>query len=158
MPTRAENIETLRNFPAVLEALVKDFTPEQLTTAYNAPEWTIAQNVHHLADSHLNCYLRFKFILNEDNPLLKRYNEAIWAQNVDAQDSDLSTTFAILRGLHARWTQLMDNVSESDWQRKGHFSATDEMLLGDIPALYADHCRAHLQQIQEVIEKMPNPA
>jgi hypothetical protein len=155
MPTRAEHIEVIRTFPQVLEALVRDFTPEQLTTAYNAPEWTIAQNVHHLADSHLNSYLRFKFILNEDNPTLRRYNEAVWAQNVDAQDAELSTTFAILRGLHARWTQLMQSVSEADWQRKGHFSATDEITLDAIPALYADHCRAHLKQIQEVIDKMP---
>ena len=77
--TTAEKIDVIRSFPSKLEALVSDLTPEELTTAYNAPEWTVAQNIHHLADSHLNSYVRMKLMYTEDNPTLKPYDIYIYA-------------------------------------------------------------------------------
>src|SRR3982750_4114327 len=115
--TTAENIDVIRSFPARLEALVMDLTPEELTTAYNAPEWTVAQNVHHLADAHMNGYIRFKLMVTEDGPPMKAYEQPLWAELADAKDADIRPSLALLRALHQRWTLFLESIE--DWSRIG---------------------------------------
>lgn len=153
MSERAELINALRHFPEELAKAVEGLTPEQLTTPYNAPEWTVAQNVHHLADSHINSYVRFRLLLTEDNPTIRPYNQANWARLPDAQAADLSTSLAILRGIHTRWANLMETVT--DWSRPGVHPESGTITLDSLLRTYVEHGKGHLKQIQEVLDKMP---
>lgn len=151
--TIADNIEVLRRFPDRLEALVTDLTPEQLTTAYNAPEWTIAQNVHHLADAHMNGYIRFKLAMTEDNPPFKTYEQPLWAEIVDGKNADIRPSLAILRALHHRWVQFLEAIE--DWSPTGVHPQNGQVSLEKLLQTYANHCAAHTKQIQDVLDKMP---
>lgn len=151
---RAEKIAVIRDFVPRLRAQIAGLTPEQLTTQYNAPEWTIAQNVHHLVDSHSNSYIRFKLILTEDSPDLRGYDQDAWAALPDACDAHIEDSLLILEGLHARWARMLDNIT--DWERSGyHTEAKKHLSLDDLLNTYMRHCNAHIQQIQEVLDKMP---
>jgi hypothetical protein len=149
----AEKIDVIRDFPSKLEALVTGLTSEELTTAYNAPEWTVAQNVHHLVDSHMNSYVRMKLMQTESNPHLKPYDQDDWAKLSDSQAADIRASLAILRGLHQRWTIFLESVE--DWSRPGYHPANGPVTLESQLDYYAAHCEGHLKQIQAVIDKMP---
>jgi hypothetical protein len=151
--TTAEQIDVLRNFPAKLEALVTDLTPEELTTAYNAPEWTVAQNVHHLADAHMNGYIRFKLAFTEDNPPFKGYIQPLWAETADAKDADIRPSLMLLRALHQRWVVFLESIE--DWSRTGVHPDRGPLTLAQLLEIYVGHCAAHTKQIQEVLDKMP---
>ena len=149
----AEKIDVLRRFPAQLEALVTDLTPEELTTAYNAPEWTVAQNVHHLADAHMNGYIRFKLAMTEDNPPIKTYQQPLWAEIADAKDADIRPSLTIIRGLHQRWVTFLEKIE--DWSRTGIHPERGPLTLEQLLDTYVAHCAAHTNQIQAVLDKMP---
>ena len=151
--TTAEKIDAIRRFPSQLEALVTDLTPEELTTAYNAPEWTVAQNVHHLVDSHMNSYIRMKLMQTEDNPTLKPYDQDDWANLPDSQSADIRASLAIIRGLHQRWSVFLENVE--DWSRTGYHPANGPVTIASQLEYYVAHCEGHLKQIQAVLDKMP---
>lgn len=154
MPTpeeRRAHIETIKRFPAELTKLVSGLTDEQLTTPYLDGEWTVAQNVHHVVDSHINSYIRLKLILTEDNPPLKGYKQPAWAQFPDATSPDLEASLTILRGLHARWTQVFENLTDDQWHRVGHHDEVGEMTPDSLTEIYANHCEAHLDQIRRTL-------
>jgi len=151
--TTAEKIDALRRFPAQLEALVADLTPDELTTAYNASEWTVAQNVHHLADSHINSYIRMKLIQTEDTPTLKPYDQDDWAKLPDSIEADIHPSMTLLRGLHLRWARFLESVQ--DWQRPGFHPANGAVTLASQLDYYVAHCEGHIKQIQAVIDNMP---
>jgi exoribonuclease II len=150
---RNEKIGVIRDFVPHLEKLIEGLSDEQLTTAYNAPEWTIAQNVHHLVDSHANSYIRFKLIVTQDNPTLVGYNQVAWAELPDAKDASIEDSLLILRGLHARWARFLSSIT--DWSRSGSHTESGRLTLDRLLDTYANHCEAHLKQIREVIDKMP---
>jgi hypothetical protein len=150
---RQEKIEAIRSFPARLREKIAGLSAEQLTTAYNAPEWTIAQNVHHLADSHWNAFMRCKLVLTEDYPTVRPYDQVALAELPDGKDAHIEDSLLILEGLHARWARLFEHVT--DWQKKGYHpelkaDMTPDFLLG----AYVNHGDGHLRQIQEVLDKM----
>ncbi len=149
-------IQTLRDFPDALESLIDGLTPEELTTAYNAPEWTIAQNVHHVADSHMNSFIRLKLILTEENPPLKAYRQADWANLPDANHADVGVSLLLLRGLHARLVQVYESLTDEQWGRIGTHTESGTMTPAKLVEIYSNHCQAHLKQIQEVLDKMPS--
>jgi hypothetical protein len=140
-------IEQIRQLPAQLGALVAPLTPAQLTTPFLAGEWTVAQNVHHLVDSHMNSYVRCKLIATEDNPPLKPYDQDRWAAFPDASAADVSASLALLAALHARWVFFWQQLPDDAWQRAGFHPDNGPMTLDDILRSYADHGRAHLDQI-----------
>jgi hypothetical protein len=148
---RRARIDKIRRLPAQLEALVSPLTPSQLTTPYLAGEWTVAQNVHHLADSHINSYIRMRLMLTEDHPTLKPYDQEVWATLPDAGTPDLQSSLAILRGLHHRWVQLFESLQEDDWARAGLHPEVGEITVEDILRIYSDHCDAHLDQITRTL-------
>jgi hypothetical protein len=155
MSSIAERIAIIRDFPQQLEQLTARLTSKQLTTAYNAPEWTIAQNIHHVADSHANAFIRTKLALVENHPTVIGYDQDKWANLSDANSPDVAMSLAIINGLHVRWVTLLESLSESDWSRTYyHNSYQKDYSLDDVLTTYADHCTAHLQQIREVMEKM----
>lgn len=154
MPDQSERntmIATIRNFPDVLEDLVKDLTPDQLTARPLKGEWSVAQNVHHLVDSHTNSYIRFKLSMTEENPPLRGYDQDAWAELPDASQADISDSMMILRGLHARWATFLDNLQEEDWQRGGTHSEAGSLTLDRMLVTYHNHCNAHIDQITRTL-------
>jgi hypothetical protein len=155
MLTAAERqplIEKIRDFPEALATLVANFSEEQLTTSFLDQEWTIAQNVHHTADSHMNSYIRLKLMLTEDNPTLKPYDEAAWAHFADATPANLELTFQLLRGLHGRWTAVFESLTEAQWQRSGFHPENGQICVEDLLTGYVAHGEAHLEQIRRTLK------
>ena len=157
MQSRADYIEAYRKLPAQLREQVGGLSVEQLTTAYNAPEWTIAQNIHHLADTHIVCIRRFKLILTSPSFQFTAYDVNAIAEMPDAKDADIEYSLKILEGLHARWAILLENMSDDEWGKIGTASSPDrpDYSLEELARAYAQHGLNHLQQIQEVLDKMP---
>ena len=157
METRAEAIDAIRKLPAQLRDLTQGLTVEQLTTAYNAPEWTIAQNIHHLADTHMVCIRRFKLILTSPSFQFTAYDVNAIAEYPDAKDADIEYSLKILEGLQARWAILLENLSEEEWGKIGRGSSPDrpDMSIEQLAFIYSQHGINHLVQIQDVLDKMP---
>jgi DinB superfamily len=144
---RAALIAKIARLPDQVQELVAGLSPAQLTTPFLAGEWTVAQNVHHLVDSHANSYIRCKLILTEDGPPLKPYNQDAWAALPDASGPDVELSLAILRGLHARWVRFWESLPDDAWAREGHHPEYGTMSLDRVLRSYAEHGEAHLDQI-----------
>ncbi len=144
-------LEALRAFPAMLREMTAGLSAETLTTQHLPDEWTIAQIVHHCADSHMNSYIRLKLILTEDQPPLKPYREDVWGEFMDGKSADLTHTFALLDGLHHRWVTTFENISADQWSRTGLHQADGEVSVADLLRLYHNHCHAHINQIERVL-------
>ncbi|MGJ3238799.1 MAG: DinB family protein [Anaerolineae bacterium] len=150
-----EHIAILRDFVPRLRALIAGLSPQQLTTVYIEGEWTIAQNVHHLFDAHVNAYQLARRVLSEDNASLSWPQQDVIAQLPDAQDAELEPSLRGLEGLHARWTQMFGQIS--DWSRAGTSAKSGKVYtIADLLALYARHCENHIVQIQAVLDAMPD--
>jgi len=144
---RRELIEEIRNLPARLRERVSGLTDAQLTTHFQAGEWTVAQNVHHLADSHMNSFIRMRLILTEERPTLKPYDQDLWATLADSGTTALEESLSILDGLHARWVRLFESLDETTWRRSGLHPENGEVTLEDILRIYAAHGQGHIDQI-----------
>lgn len=147
---RQAYIATLAEFPQTLEAVVGALTADQLTTPYLAGEWTVAQNVHHLADSHMNAFVRLKLMLTEENPTVKPYQQEAWARTSD-YDLPIEASLAILRGLHARWVALFTSLTEEQWARTGQHPEVGAISPDNVVETYHNHCHAHLDQIARTL-------
>ena len=154
MPTPAQRqllIEKFRALPEQIAQLTAGLTPEQLTTPYLDGEWTVAQNVHHLPDSHMNSYIRCKLIATEDNPPLKPYDQDLWAAFPDAQTADIAVSLALLRSLHARWVAFWEQLPAESWGRTGVHQSDGVVTLDDMLRLYAAHGEGHVDQITRTL-------
>jgi len=147
-PERVAQIEQIRQFPATLAALVADLTDDQVTAVPIAGEWSIAQNVHHVVDSHMNSYIRCKLIATEENPPLKPYDEAAWATFPDAIGPDLTPSLTLLHALHQRWTTFWETLPDAAWRRTGIHEASGPVTLAEQLRLYVEHGNAHLAQVR----------
>lgn len=144
---RTRWLKDLEALPNKLREAVEDLTNKQLDTAYRPGGWTVRQVVHHLPDSHMNSYGRFRLALTEDAPLIKPYDEAAWAELPDAKSAPIEMSLTLLEALHARWLILLRSLSDSQLAR-----TFKHPQLGDVPldraiGLYAWHGRHHLEQI-----------
>ncbi len=148
---RAEAIDKIRRLPLQVEELVSGLSPQELTAKPLAGEWTVAQNVHHLADSHINSYVRCKLMATEDNPTLKPYDEGAWALFSDGSSPDLSDSLTLLKALHARWVVFWENLPEDAWQRTGRHPESGPVTLARQLELYVQHGEAHLDQIRRTL-------
>ena len=147
---RIAKIDRLRRFPDELEALVKGLSDHELYTAFIPDEWSVAQNVHHLPDSHMNAYVRTRLILTEDKPPLKGYAQAEWAKLADYK-LPIDHSLQLLRQLHIRWCALLSSLGEADFARTGMHSEIGEVNLDDILNTYNNHCEAHIEQITRTL-------
>ncbi|MFN5368300.1 MAG: DinB family protein [Roseiflexaceae bacterium] len=150
MPDHISAIAAIRALPAQLQHAVAGLTPAQLVARPHADEWSIAQNVHHLADSHMTAYIRCKLIASEDRPPLKAYDQDAWAALPDGSNADISTSLTLLAALHVRWADFFATLAASDWQRVGIHSASGEVSLERQLIGYAAHGKDHLTQIDAV--------
>jgi hypothetical protein len=145
-------IEIIENLPQSLRNAVQGLTDEQLDTPYREGGWTIRQVVHHLADSHLNSYTRFRLALTEESPVICTYDERKWAELNDAKYSPIHSSLAILDGIHHRWSLLLHSFTPSDWRKTFVHPESGEMTLDMTMALYAwhsDHHVAHITSLRE---------
>jgi hypothetical protein len=152
---KAALIEKIRELPARLEALVSPLTDAQLD-AKPPREWTARQNVHHLAESHMNAFIRVKLALTEDHPTIKPYNQDACALTVDAKDLPIESSLSILRGLHIRWVALFESLTPEQWQRTLFHPENGIMTVEDILKIYAAHGEGHLVQITEALRATGN--
>ncbi len=146
-----EAIEKIRSLPQQVEELVSALSPEELTARPLADEWTVAQNVHHLVDSHINSYVRCKLMATEENPTFKPYDEGAWARLADGSSAELSDSLTLLKALHARWVQFWENLPEEEWQRTGWRPQSGAVTLARQLELYVAHGEAHLDQIRRTL-------
>ncbi len=144
---RLKKIASIRNLPVVLEASIKGLGDTQLDIPYRSGGWTVRQVVHHLADSHLNAFIRMKLILTEEKPTLKPYDQDEWA-NLPDSSMPIGSSLAIIRGLHERWVSLLEAVSESSWNRSALHPEIGEVTLESLLLTYAGHGQNHVQQIK----------
>jgi hypothetical protein len=149
---RDEFIEIIANAPAALRQAVASLSEAQLDTKYK--NWTIRQIVHHVADSHINSYIRFKWALTEERPTIKPYDEGEWSALVDSRTGDIKTSLALLEALHARWVQLLRSLSTEQFGRSFHHPETGlTVTLNSALASYAWHGRHHTAQINWLREQ-----
>ena len=147
---RANWIDAIAVAPDVITSLVSGMTPAQLQTPYRDGGWTAAQVVHHLADSHVNAYIRTRFALSEDHFTVKPYDENRWAEFPDAIAADVSPSVAILTGLHARWATLLRTLSPDDFARQLHHPERGPMTVDTLIQLYAWHGKHHAGHLRIV--------
>lgn len=143
---RADQINTLRNLPERLRAAVKGLNDAHLDTSYRDGGWTVRQLIHHLADSHMNSYVRFKLALTEDWPTIKPYDEAAWAQLRDSSQP-IEPSLELIAALHARWVTLLESMTEGDFRRGFNHPERGRQNLAVALALYDWHSRHHTAHI-----------
>jgi hypothetical protein len=147
-------IEDIRQAPELLRAAIAGLDEGQLDTPYRPDGWTVRQVVHHLADSHMNSYVRFRLALTEEEPAVKGYDEAKWAQLPDARSGPVALSLPLFAHLHERWVTLFAAMTEDDWARTFRHSKLGPVRLDTNLALYAWHGKHHTAHITRLRERM----
>ena len=149
---RAELIAEIEGLPAKVRGLVAGLTDAQLDTKY--VNWTIRQLVHHLPDSHMQAYVRFKMALTENGPTIKPYDETRWSELPDATAGDIGVSLRLLEAVHERWVRVLRHMSEAEFAREYvHPEYGKRYTLGEALGLYAHHGRHHAGQIAWLKER-----
>ena len=145
---RAAMIDTIAETPRRMRDAVAGLSAEQLETPYRDGGWTLRQVVHHVPDSHLNSYCRFKLALTENEPTIRPYDEARWAELSDSVDTPIETSLTLLESLHDRWMRLLRSMKDDDFGRTlNHPEWTKPMTLDTMLSLYGWHGRHHVAHI-----------
>jgi len=147
-------IDQIDEEPRNLCEAVKDLFPEQLDTPYRPDGWTVRQVTHHLADSHLNSYVRFKWTLTEEEPTIKAYDEVRWSDLDDARSAPPEVSLLLLEALHRRRILLLRSLTAADFKRTYRHRHTGLMTLDKALSLYAWHGRHHISHITSLREKL----
>ncbi len=151
---RSALIEQIDDAPARLREAVQGLGREQLETPYRPGGWTVRQVVHHVPDSHLNSYVRFRLALTEDEPTIRSYQEDRWAELPDARTAPLEVSLDLLDALHRRWTRLLRSLTPPDWERRFRHPELGLMSLERTLALYAWHGRHHVAHVTSLRDRM----
>ncbi len=147
-------LDDIAGTPANLRAAVAGLSDAQLDTPYRSGGWTVRQLVHHLPDSHLNSYVRFKLALTEDDPTIKPYAEDRWAELADTKSTPVEVSLTMLDSLHDRWLRLMRSMTSAEWKRTFRHPDLGSMPLEKTLALYAWHGKHHVAHITELRKRM----
>ena len=145
--SRAAAIAAIAATPANLRLATNGLTEEQLDTPYRPGGWTVRQVVHHVADSHMNAYCRTRLALTEENPTIKPYDEAKWAELADAKSAPVETSLALLDGIHSRWGTLLDSLTPADFARTMMHPENGPMTIDVLLSLYSWHGAHHTAHI-----------
>ncbi len=151
---KQQYISDIENAPARLRAAVSGLSDKQLDTPYRDGGWTLRQVIHHVADSHMNAYIRFKLALTEDTPTIKPYEESIWAELPEAKNAPVEVSLPLLDSLHRRWTLMLKSFGDAEWKRTFLHPAMGPMTLEKTLAMYSWHSRHHAAHITSLREKM----
>ncbi len=145
--SRTACIQQIAEAPALIRAAVTGLSDERLETPYRPGGWTLRQVLHHVPDSHMNAYCRFKFALTEDNPGIKAYDEAAWARVADTAGTPPEVSLALLDALHQRWVVLLRSMNSADFERGLQHPEKGSITLDWMLQLYAWHGRHHAAHI-----------
>ena len=149
---RTALIQQLADLPAQLTAMARQVGGEGLQRPYRPGGWTGRQVIHHVADSHMNCYFRYRLALTEDNPTIRPYDEAAWAKLPDVAATPITVSLTLLEALHSRWVTLLQHLTEEQWQRTFYHPGNQrESTLDQALALYAWHGQHHLAHLKSLI-------
>jgi uncharacterized damage-inducible protein DinB len=151
---RREAMDAIAAVPANLRAAVAGLTQEQLDTPYRDGGWTVRQVVHHVPDSHVNAYIRFKLALTEDTPTIKTYEEDRWAQLADTKTTPIEVSLTLLEAVHRRWDDLLRSLGPDNFQRPLNHPDNGRMTLDQMLGLYAWHGRHHVAHVTELRKRM----
>jgi hypothetical protein len=148
-----KSIGAIASFPLSLQTAVKGWSGQQLDTPYRPGGWTIRQLVHHCADSHMNAFIRHKLALTEEEPVIKPYAEALWAELPDAKTMDVASSLQVLDGLHKRWVYLLSSLTDMQLERMFfHPGLQKKMNIKSSVCMYAWHCSHHLAHTMQLKE------
>jgi hypothetical protein len=151
---RAKFIADIAQTPIELRTAVAGLSEPQLDTPYREGGWTLRQVAHHVPDSHMNAYIRFKLALTEDEPTIKPYAEDRWAELEDTRATPVEVSLALLESLHQRWVELLRSLEPSDWKRQFRHPEMGVVPLEKNVALYSWHGRHHVAHITELRHRM----
>jgi hypothetical protein len=147
-------LDQIAETPARMRAAIDGLSDSQLDTPYRTGGWTVRQLAHHVPDSHINSYTRFRLALTENDPMIKPYEEARWAELSDARTMPVEPSLLLLESLHARWVPLLRSLSDMDWKRTFRHPDLGPVRLEQNAALYAWHGRHHVAHITSLRERM----
>ena len=153
-PELAVFIHQIAETPARMREAIAGLSESQLDTPYRPGGWTVRQLAHHVPDSHINSYTRFRLALTEDDPVIKPYDEKRWAELSDVATVPVEVSLALLENLHARWVPLMRSLSDADWKRSFRHPELGPVSLENNAALYAWHGRHHVAHITSLRKRM----
>ena len=150
---RAQFISEIEAAPARLRAAVHGLSPLQLDTPYRPGGWTVRQVVHHVPESHMNAYVRFKLALTEDNPTIKPYNEKLWSETPDVAVTPIETSLALLENLHQRWVLVLRAIRSEQWQRTMVHPELGQVVLDRYVGMYAWHGKHHVAHVTSLRQR-----
>jgi len=149
-----EWIAEIEVLPGQLRKATEGLTDEDLNQTYRPGGWTLRQVVHHIPDSHINAYIRFKQAITEDVPVIRPYYEERWAEIGEAKNGDIELSLALIAALHQRWVTFLKTLQQADFQRKYiHPEHGKELTLANMLGMYAWHGKHHLAHITNTITK-----
>jgi DinB superfamily len=151
---RAKFIGEIEKTPGALRAAINGLTPQQIETPYRDGGWTVRQVIHHVPESHMNAYIRFKLAMTEDDPTIKPYMEDRWADTGDVLATPLETSLTLMDSLHDRWVRLLRSLKPDEWKRTFRHPELGTVSLEKSLALYAWHGRHHAAHITELRKRM----
>ncbi len=151
---RTAFVDTIQAHPANMRAAVGGLSDEQLDTPYREGGWTSRQVVHHVVDSHLNSYVRFKLAVTEDNPTIGTYEQSAWAELPDAKFGPVEGSLALLEALHVRWVSFLRALSADDCRRTVHHPELGDITVDVLLEVYGWHCPHHEGHITGLRERM----
>ncbi len=147
-------IAQIAEVPARMRAAIAGLDEAQLDTPYREGGWTLRQVVHHVPDSHVNSYMRFKLALTEEEPTIRPYDEAKWAELSDSRDTPIETSLTMLDALHDRWTRLLRAMDDDHFRRTLRHPDIGVMSLDAVLSMYAWHGRHHVGHVTSLRERM----
>jgi hypothetical protein len=148
-------LNDIKFLPNAVESAILNLSEEQLKTAYREGGWTVHQLVHHIADSHMNAFIRCKLAYTEKDPVIKTYEEKEWVKTPDVQNVPVNISITLLFSLHARWHEFLSNLSEAEYQRAVFHPEHKTLIsLWNLLGLYAWHGRHHVAHINNLRNRM----
>jgi uncharacterized damage-inducible protein DinB len=150
---RQRFLDDIEQAPARLRSAAEGLSAAQLDTPYRPGGWTVRQVVHHVPDSHMNSYVRFKLALTEDEPTIKPYFEDRWAELADTKATPIDVSLSLLDSLHSRWVRLLRSLQPAEWKRTFRHPELGPMTLEKNLALYAWHGKHHVAHITSLRER-----
>ena len=151
---RTALIDEIAAAPTNLRAAVTGFSEKQFDTPYRSGGWTVRQLVHHVPESHLNSYIRFKWALTEDHPRIKAYEESDWARTPEVDTTSPELSLALLEALHAKWVALLRAMKPEDFRRTLDHPQNGSMTLDRMLQLYAWHGKHHTAHVTNLRKRM----
>ena len=151
---RRQWIVQIEEAPARMRAAVQGLDEKQLNTPYRPGGWTVRQVVHHVPDSHLNAYIRLRWALTENEPIIKAYDEARWAELADARTAPIELSLALLEAVHSRWVLLWRALGDADWERPLRHPEMGQLNITGLASMYGWHSLHHVAHITALRQRM----